>query len=106
MLVDSKRSSGNWAASKKLGERRCSSRWCWLVSTDSALTVPYTFAVGRPTAAAFGAGVASTLSLAAELDAHLPPRHVERALARGRLQRSELDEQPVRLGSLRAQRGM
>ncbi len=36
--------------------------------------------------------VLPTLSLATELDAHLPPRHVERALASGRLQRSESEE--------------
>jgi len=39
------------------------------------------------------------LLLAAELDAHLTPERVQRALTGGRLQRSELDEQPVSLGS-------
>ena len=50
--------------------------------------------------------VLRTLSLATERDAHLPPRHVERALACGRLQCAESDEQPVRFGSQRAQRRM
>jgi hypothetical protein len=41
--------------------------------------------------------------LAAELDADLMPRRVQRALACGRLERSELDQQPVSLGSQGAQ---